>query len=464
MKETYTLSADCYVIPYPEKDEHSYIAYFPIQSLAFEVNEDAAEILNSLKSKPCQTDDPSVKEFLQHLESLKVINQNREAHPFVPFSENPLPTRSILLLSDKCNLKCLYCYTNAQSKGVMLPLRMAKDAIDTIVRNAVNQKIGSVELGYHGGGEPTMNWDVLTGSFTYAQELCSKEGLHLNTSICTNGIMPVERARWIVGNIKDIAVSADGPPEIQNKQRPYHNGGESFNKLASTIDLFNEYKKLYAIRLTATEYAEGKLISIINFLIDRFNPPIICIEPLFICGRCETSGCKPPKDDHFIAEMIESYKLGKEKKVSVQYSGNRISLLLSRFCGAQGSNFFITPHGDVTACLEVTDREDPRADYFMYGSYDRKTRRFNFDIHKLKRLTDSQVQSFESCKDCFAKWHCGGDCLAKTPDFSKVNLQRNPYRCKINKALTRYSLISTMNEQIEFSKSIVMDYENNLKQ
>ncbi len=456
MKDTYTLSADCYIIPYPEKDQHSYIAYFPIQSLVFEVNEDAALILSSLKTKPYKTDDPSIKEFLDHLESLKVLNQSKEIQPFIPYKENHEPTRTILLLSDKCNLNCLYCYNDAQSKGKMMTLRMAKDTIDLIVRNALAQKMRSIELGYHGGGEPTMNWSVLTGSLNYARELCAKHGLHLNSSICTNGIFPAEKAQWIIENINDIAISADGPPEIQNKQRPFHNGKGSFEQVAATIDLFNLHKKSYAIRLTATEHSEGKLVQVIQFLIDRFNPPIICIEPLFVCGRCETSGCKPPGDDKFINEMIEAYKLGKKNKISVQYSGNRITLLLSRFCGAQGSNFFITPEGDVTSCLEVSSRDDPRADFFMYGKYDKSTRKFTFDKKKLKRLTDNQVQSFETCSDCFAKWHCGGDCLAKTPDFSKVTTQRNAYRCKINKALTRDTLIKTMNQQIEISKDVVM--------
>jgi uncharacterized protein len=457
MKATYTLSADCYVIPYTEKDQHSYIAYFPIQSLVFEVNEDAAEILTSLKTKPYETDDPAVKDFLEHLENLKVLNQQKEPQPFIPFNDNPEPTRTILLLSEKCNLKCLYCYNNAQSKGAMMPLRLAKDTIDTIIKNALAQKIGGIELGYHGGGEPTMNWTVFTGSLNYAREICKKEGLNLNSSICTNGVMSRGKAEWMADNINDIAISADGPPGIHNLQRPFHSGKGSFEKVASTLDILNSHKKSYAIRLTATEYTDGRLVEIIKFLIDRFHAPIICIEPLFVCGRCETTGCRPPDNDHFINEMIEAYELGKANKVSVQYSGNRITLLLSRFCGAQGSNFFVTPNGDVTACLEVSSRDDPRADFFMYGKYDGTARKFVFDNNRLKRLTENQVQSFDSCSDCFAKWHCGGDCLAKTPDFSKVTLQRNPYRCRINKALTRDSLIKTMNQQIEFSKKIVME-------
>jgi uncharacterized protein len=352
-------------------------------------------------------------------------------------------------------LKCLYCYDDAQTKGELMPLQIAKDTIDTIIRNAKNQKTGEIVLGFHGGGEPTVNWPVLTGSFYYAKERCKAEKLRLNSSICSNGIMTTKKALWIIENIQDIAISIDGPPEIHNKQRPFQNGKGSFEKVAATIDLFNEHKKRYALRLTATEFSEKKLSQVIEFLIGRFHPLSICIEPLFICGRCETSGCKPPVREHFISEMIKAYKLGKANNISVTYSGNRISGLLSRFCGAQGSNFFVTARGDVTSCLEISNRNDPRADFFIYGSYDPSDGQFKFDEDKYKRLAGSQVQSMESCKDCFAKWHCGGDCLAKTPDLSKVSDHRNAYRCFINKTLIRDTLIKTMNHQIEFSTSFL---------
>jgi hypothetical protein len=74
MKETYTLNADCFVLPYEEKGIGTYIAYFPLQSLVFEINEDAAEILNRIKKSSYQTDDPSVKSFLEDLVKLKVVN------------------------------------------------------------------------------------------------------------------------------------------------------------------------------------------------------------------------------------------------------------------------------------------------------------------------------------------------------------------------------------------------------
>ena len=65
------------------------------------------------------------------------------------------------------------------------------------------------------GGEPTLNWPVLTGSFYHARDRCKEENLRLNSSICSNGIMSAKKALWIIENIQDIAISIDGPPEIQ---------------------------------------------------------------------------------------------------------------------------------------------------------------------------------------------------------------------------------------------------------
>lgn len=448
MDNTYTLNADLYIIPYEEKGGDSFIAYFPLQSIVFEINKDASEILDSLKRNPVITDDPDIKSFLADLVNLRLVNSNKEPVPFVPFRDQPAPNYTLLLLTNACQLKCIYCYGEAKKNGVMMPLHIAKKAIDTILRNSLEQKSGMIHVGFHGGGEPTLNWKVLRASYDYAFEKCSENNLQLHSSICTNGIISKEKAKWIIDNIQDVAISMDGTPELQNKQRPMQNGRSSFKVMASTIDYFNKHKKIYNIRLTATEFSHGKLREIIKYVMDRFSPPVICIEPLYVCGRCETSGCKPPPLDDFINEMLEVYQLGRERNIPIQYSGNRLANLMSRFCGAQGSNFFITPRGYVTGCLEVTELHDPKADFLIYGRYDSDLKEFVFDSDKYKRLAGSQVHSFETCNDCFVKWHCAGDCIAKAPDLSKVTRVRNQYRCKLNKSLLRESLIETMNNQI----------------
>jgi uncharacterized protein len=454
MKETYTLNADCFVLPYEEKGVGTYIAYFPLQSLIFEVNEDAAGVLNTLKKKPYQTEDPGEKSFLEDLAALKVVNNRNEPKPYTPVRDYPEPNSTILLLTDTCSLKCIYCYGQSKKTGTMMTLNVAKKAIDLIIANVLKKKEPLFHVGYHGGGEPTMNWRVLTESYYYALKQAEKNNLHLHTSICSNGVFSKEKALWLIKNIRDISISIDGTPEFHNKQRPLQNGNGSFDAVAATIDLFNEHKRVYNLRLTATELSYLKLPEAVNFLIERFKPRMIGIEPLYVCGRCETSGCKPPPLKDYIKVMIQVLDIGKKNNVNVIYSGNRLENLISRFCGAQGSNFFITPKGYVTACLEISELSDSRADFFIYGRYDHASRKFVFDNEKYKWLAGSQVQSFKTCKDCFAKWHCAGDCIAKSPDLSMVSDKRNEYRCELNKTLLRKTLLENMNQQIGLSESI----------
>jgi len=454
MEKTYTLNSELFIIPYDEKGNGSFIAYFPLQSLVFEVNNDAERILRSLKKKPYSTSDNSEIEFLDNLEALNVLNNRKEPQPYAPFMDSPRPTYTMLLLTDTCQLKCLYCYGTARKNGTMMPSFVARKAVDTIVKNSIDKKTGLIHIGYHGGGEPTRNWEVLTDSFYYATEQAEKNKLMLYSSICTNGIFSKNKAEWIIKNIKDVAISMDGLPEVHNRHRPFRNGKGSFNAVASTIDTFNKFNKKFNIRLTATDSSYKKLPETARFLKQRFNINMLSIEPLYVCGRCITSGCKPPPLDDFTKVMMDVIDLGKELEVNIQYSGNRLENLISRFCGAHGSNFFIAPKGYVTACLEVSDLNDPRAGFFIYGKYDEDKNDFVFDNNIYKRLAASQVQSFRTCSDCFAKWHCAGDCIAKAPDLTRVSDERNHYRCTLNKTLLRRNLINTMNQQIRVSEPV----------
>ena len=440
-KRAYILTSECHIIPRPEADNTSSIAYFPLSSIVFEINNAAADILRRMKENPFSPRNKDERMFCEHLVKAGLVNGKTDVLPDPARYTTPRPTRTMLLLSFRCNLKCLYCYGNSETTGEMMTPEIARAAVDEIIRNAKTYGSSLIDVGFHGGGEPTMNWEVLTDVIEYGKERSQHSGLRFLTSICTNGIMPEEHVRYLASNINNITISIDGPPEIQNLQRPRYDGGQSFDRVAATIDILDDMKKPYVFRLTATEHSEGTLADVFTFLAQRFHPRTICIEPLFVCGRCITSNCNPPKKETFINDLSKIMERASRLNTGIQYSGGRLYYLDTRFCGAAGANFFITPTGDVTSCVEVSRREDPRSDIFMYGEYSPETKSFHFDIPKFRRLTEFRVQEFSSCSDCFARWHCSGDCLAKSPDFSHIQSVRNEYRCTINKSITRLQLI-----------------------
>ena len=436
----YELTSECHVLDL-DNDAESFIAYFPLKSLVLKINSAAADLLRGMKQKSVAKANDHELEFLGYLEALKVVNGSAEILPDAPRYEVPEPVSTLLLLSDRCNLRCIYCYGSSDSTGDNMPLEIAIAAIDNILGNALKHETGFIEIGFHGGGEPTMNWDVLVGVIEYAEGLCQQKALRLQSSICSNGIMAEEQVKWLAEHISNITVSIDGPPEIQNWQRPLPGGAPSFDHVARTIDVLDSLDKQYAFRTTATAMSESSLTDVYTFLTTKFHPTTVCIEPLFVCGRCVTSHCQPPAAEAFARNLMEILNRSRQTKVSLQYSGGRLFFLDTRFCGAAGSNFFVTPRGDITACVEVSRRQDPRAEIFMYGNYDAASGKFTFDTAKFNQLVRLRVQDFDSCKDCFARWHCCGDCLAKAPALTRIKEQRNPYRCSINQAVTKHQLL-----------------------
>lgn len=448
MEKNFKLTSDCFITP-SQNNNDCYIAYFPLETLIFEINKSGAVLLEALKKQANFIANKENVEFLKQLELLGVVNGKRTKEPCYQITEKPQPESVLLMTSDRCNLNCKYCYRAAEKVGDNMSAEIAIKAIDEVFDNVIRNNKAVVSVGYHGGGEPTMNWDVLVKSFNYAKQKAKESNKKLHTTICTNGIMSKNKALWLTQNIANISVSIDGNAEIQNLQRPLINGSGSFDIVAKTLDLLDENQKLYSIRLTATQYTEDKLSETVSFLIERFKPKTICIEPLFSCGRCETTGCQAPEQSFFIREMKKVYKIGNDKGVGIFYSGNRINGLTNRFCGAIGSNFFITPRGEVTSCLEVSQQSDLRSKIFIYGRYNSVSNKFDYDKDKYKRLSTFMVNNLKGCEDCIAKWHCGGDCISKVPDHKDIIGKRNTYRCNINRELLTFLLQKVMDKQIE---------------
>jgi uncharacterized protein len=436
----FRLTSECHTFAVSIDGQDRLVAYFPLKSLVLQVNDQAVEILSRMKLGPVSAANGDELEFLSSLEAIKVVNGPPDIVPDAPRPDCPRPIATILLMANKCNLRCEYCYANSGAEGSLMSLDIAKAAVDTVVRNALDTGANYIKVEFHGGGEPTLNWEALTETIEYGRGRCNDHGIHLQSVLCTNGVMPEQRARWVGQNIDIVTVSIDGPPEVQDRQRPMAGGQPSFDRVARTIDILRSLGKNYAFRTTVTADSVHSLPRSFELLASRFRPSTFCVEPLYLCGRCETTRCSRPAAHDFIRAICECMDRSAVLQVPVAYSGGKLNSLDSRFCGTAGNNFAVTAEGDVTSCVEVSCRTDPRSQVFMYGSYDRVAGTFRFDEERYRRLVSLRVQDFGACVDCLARWHCSGDCLAKAPDVDQITHKRNQYRCEINRAVTVHQI------------------------
>jgi uncharacterized protein len=104
----------------------------------------------------------------------------------------------------------------------------------------------------------------------------------------------------------------------------------------------------------------------------------------------------------------------------------------------------ITPSGMISSCYEVMHDSDPFADFFLYGTFNKKKNRLIIDPQKREKLTGMTVAKMEKCQNCFCKYHCAGDCPLKSLIWEQDKNYNEPDRCYINRELTKDQLIKAL--------------------
>lgn len=407
----------------------NYLVHFPLRKMDILVDENLRQRIEAFHQ--CQPVDPELLEYLKqnHLVLEAPEKEPKKHEGFNPSGITIFPT------SD-CNLRCVYCYGNAGIVRKNLPGNTAKQAIDYVIQKKVKDERKTMHLGFHGGGEPFVVFDFVKTCVEYARREAEARGMKLNVTSATNGVLEQSQLEWIVSNFSNLAVSIDGPKDIQDRQRPDVNGEGTYERVMATIEYLQGEGFPFGTRSTITNYNVRRMLEMVEFFNEK-GIKKIHFEPLFFCGRCKTSEWKSPDEKLFIKEYKKAHKRAQELKIPLYYSGSRPGNVSSSFCGAAGRNFCITPEGYITSCYEVSLSNDARSKTFFYG-------RINGDgleifEDRLEALQRKTVDNNNACSSCFLKWNCGGECLAK---YSEGNPSLS--RCDMNREISLFEILTRM--------------------
>jgi uncharacterized protein len=247
---------------------------------------------------------------------------------------------------------------------------------------------------------------------------------------------------WMGDTFDSISLSCDGPEWIQNRQRPFPDGTGSWEVLNRNVKKIRGKKAQFGVRVTLTDQSAARADDIVRFFVEEWNVYDIHFEPLYRKGRGRNGSLTPPTAAEFISAFRSAFQTSKALGARLHYSGTRLGEVHSSFCEVDGQSFSVTPDGYATACFEVTDKGQENSDLFLYGFYDVRRDRFQFDEKKLAALRKLNLETKAFCKSCFCRWNCAGDCPAKCPQLALEGFEghfKNPgARCEINRAVTRF--------------------------
>lgn len=158
--------------------------------------------------------------------------------PHIARSIAPDYLKLIILPTEKCNLRCTYCYEDF-AIGRMLP------EVTRGVKNLISRRgrdLRTLHLSWF-GGEPLLAPREIIEICKHAQEVARENpGMEFQSSMTTNGVLldiPMATQMTEIG-VQSYQISLDGPEELHNTSRVTVNGGGTYQAIWSNLIKMHE--------------------------------------------------------------------------------------------------------------------------------------------------------------------------------------------------------------------------------
>lgn len=187
--------------------------------------------------------------------------------------ENTCLTNAVINVTDNCNLRCPYCFTEHNPR--IIDLGTMKAAIMFMANNfekyPENKKKNKGLSFNFFGGEPMLHFeDIIKPTILWTEEMGLREKYKIDFGMTTNGTMLNENTLpWLKEHKVSILLSMDGDKETQDSQRPGVNGSSSFDMIAPNIPTILKYYPSVTFRSAIQPFNVDKMFE--NYLFARKN-------------------------------------------------------------------------------------------------------------------------------------------------------------------------------------------------
>lgn len=355
-------------------------------------------------------------------------NGGSDETDFEPPTDHPLDTLD-LQISHRCNLDCKYCYAQGGSFGGedrVMASETACRAIDFFLEHSDSQKTLSISFD---GGEPLINFDVIRDAARYARERGETENKKIGFTVGTNATLVTEDIAEFMSQYHfSPQVSLDGNEKIQDELRPRKNGGGSYRQVLAGIDMFTRKGIKLASRITITPRnlnLKDNVEILYNLGVIRIAAfPATGIPGPYAFGPAEVAALKEELDktaEFFLDILDNEGKFVPFANFTDNIKNLRNAQILHYGCGAARKFISVDPYGDIFPCHRLVGNRKFRLGNLRQGMKRQKRGLF----------LDNHVDTKEKCRQCWAKYLCGGGCLVEA-EFAGGDI-KTPYEasCEI---------------------------------
>ncbi|MGI6587963.1 MAG: thioether cross-link-forming SCIFF peptide maturase [Peptococcia bacterium] len=379
-------------------------------------------------------------EFIALYTEGSLFSKDASLENYQPRQENIVKALCLHVAHD-CNLRCKYCFAGTGPFGAdrsLMDLETGKKALDFLVTASGPRQ--HIEIDYF-GGEPLLNFPVVKELIKYGQEKAQRAGKILKQTLTTNAVLlNTEIIDFLNKENVYLILSIDGRPEVHDRMRPLAGGQESFPQVERQIKEFVNRQKdeTYYVRGTYTHFNLDFSEDILFLVEHGYNR--VSIEPVVA----------DPKQDYALRTadlpiLKEQYKILAQKWLEYYRQGRPFQFfhfnldldkgpcLLKRLsgCGAGNEYLAVSPSGELYPCHQFMENKA-----FLLGNV--------FDGIQKQTLRNvfrqAHVLNKEKCRECWARFYCGGGCHANAYNFNRDVYKPYELGCELQKTRLEYAL------------------------
>lgn len=307
-----------------------------------------------------------------------------------------------LLLNEKCNFHCKYCYSAEGRSSQELKI----DQIETMLSFFLSSERTAVKdrtVMFMGGGEPVLSWELLEGATLFAERVAKGQGVTAHFSLTTNGsIMSEEMLQFLKKHNFTVQISFEILPDVQNEQRG------SYDTVANNLQRLTEYGINNYVRSTITEKNVDRIPEMVEYC-HRLFPKVVkmscqqVVDPDYFTSKAVV--------DDFFNRYFDSFqkgvKMAEQYGITLRSSSSHLLNYSKRekFCY---NLLCLTPSGTLTMCPDVSSSKEKDYKESLIGEI--KDGSVVFDQKAFERLSKGSIHTIEKCKSCYARWNCGSGC------------------------------------------------------
>ncbi|MBM3296554.1 MAG: radical SAM protein [Candidatus Aminicenantes bacterium] len=319
-----------------------------------------------------------------------------------------------LMTSARCNLACVYC-----SQRSFPALAPGDETIDIAFAEAGMRDFfasnPSRAIRFFGAGEPTLAFEVMKEVRDRARRLA---GDALRVELQSNGLFSPEVADWVERHVDILWLSYDGPPEIQDRNRPTRGGGRSSGVVGENLRRFADSDRMQAgIRATVAPSDFPRIVEIVEHFHD-LGLRRACLAPVYSSTanvRGERSLGLLEFARHFVRADEAARRMGMSLSTHLIVNFDEP---VTGYCRACTPCPHLTTDGWVSCCDETPLGPDYLPGILqdlIYGRWEPEAKSIRYFPEALARIRARNTDNLRrgGCSGCDLIANCSGGCLPK---------------------------------------------------